>query len=307
MKKPIYVLPLLALVGLTLAIVASIYSNQATKADSQGMLSFQPPFASYIAGTGIVESTTGNIAIGTPVSGVVMEIYVKVGDQVKAGDALFKIDDRDLQAQLVTATARVKEAETALLKPTHRYANAIRLKKTNPNAISTQDFSDLHDDAVHADAVLTLAKAQVTQLQQQIALHTVRAPIAGQILQLKMRLGMYIEGSSVSPSLLMLGGDDRLYLRANIDEQDVWRFHSRNNAITFVRGHPELKLPLRYEYTEPFMIPKPALTGVSTERTDTRVLEVLYSFGHPDFPVYVGQLLDVYIETPTSQHPGDKS
>lgn len=300
MKKRAYILPILAILGLVLAIAATIYSNQSTKVKGQDILPFQPPFASYIAGTGMVEATTGNIAIGTPVSGIVMEIYVKVGDQVKAGKALFKIDDRDLQAQLLTATAKVKEAAAVLLKPTHRLENAERLKQSNPNAISVQDLSDLRDDTAQANATLELAKAQVAQLQLQIAHHTVRAPVAGEILQLKMRLGEYIEGSSLSPPLLMLGGDDRMHLRVNVDEQDAWRFQASAKTISFVRGHPELKIPLRYEYTEPYMVPKPALTGVSTERTDTRVLQVIYSFTHPDFPVYVGQLLDVYIEAPAS-------
>src|SRR5262249_48521489 len=72
------------------------------------------PFASYIAGAGMVESSTENIAIGTPVSGVVASIYVKWGDWVNAGDRLFKIDDRDLEAQLLPAEAKVKEACSAM-------------------------------------------------------------------------------------------------------------------------------------------------------------------------------------------------
>ncbi len=48
--------------------------------------------------------------------------------------------------------------------------------------------------------------------------------------------------------------------------------------------------------TEPYIIPKTSLTGQTIERVDTRVLQVLYRFQKGDFPIYAGQLLDVYIE-----------
>jgi len=40
------------------------------------------------------------------------------------------------------------------------------------------------------------------------------------------------------------------------------------------------------------------VTGDSTERVDSRVLQIVYSFDPAKLPVYVGQWLDVYIETP---------
>jgi len=42
-----------------------------------------------------------------------------------------------------------------------------------------------------------------------------------------------------------------------------------------------------------------SLTGQGTERTDTRVLQVIYSFDPAALPVYVGQQVDVFIEAPS--------
>ena len=47
---------------------------------------------------------------------------------------------------------------------------------------------------------------------------------------------------------------------------------------------------------EPYVVPKKSLTGGSTERVDTRVLQALYSFDHGQLPAYVGQQVDVFIE-----------
>jgi hypothetical protein len=45
------------------------------------------------------------------------------------------------------------------------------------------------------------------------------------------------------------------------------------------------------------------LTGDSTERVDTRVLQVLYSFNRSALPVYVGQQVDVSIEARPTTAP----
>lgn len=295
--KRTYILPLLAILGLCLAIAAVIYGNRPAGEKTQGIPVFQPPFDAYVAGVGIVEASSGNIAVGAPVSGVVTEIYVKVGNHVKAGDPLFKIDASDLQAQLVTAHAKVKEAEAALQQPRHRFEYAENLYKRNPDVISSQDLSDRRDEAAQAEAALALAKAQLEQLQMEVERHTVHALVSGEILQLKMRLGEFVEGSnSLTSPLLMLGSDDRMNVRVDIDEHDAWRVQPKAEAVAFVRGNPAIKIPLRYEYTEPYVVPKTTLTGQSTERTDTRVLQTLYSFERANLPVYTGQLLDVYIE-----------
>ena len=62
----------------------------------------------------MVEASTENISIGSALPGVVLEVFVpveKVGTIVKAGDPLFKVDDRALQAQLKYQQASVYAAE----------------------------------------------------------------------------------------------------------------------------------------------------------------------------------------------------
>jgi hypothetical protein len=67
-----------------------------------------------IAGAGLIETRRENIPLGTLVSGVVTKVFVKRGDVVKAGDPLFQLDDRDLQAQLGVAVANLAAAEAQL-------------------------------------------------------------------------------------------------------------------------------------------------------------------------------------------------
>jgi len=88
----------LGVLGVTLSLIhnyATVGAASATVADPA-----RAPYATYIAASGIVEANTRNIAIATPVAGTVAHVLVKVGDRVTAGQPLFSLDDRDLQAQL---------------------------------------------------------------------------------------------------------------------------------------------------------------------------------------------------------------
>jgi hypothetical protein len=113
-----------------------------------------------------------------------------------------------------------------------------------------------------------------------------------------LRPGEYAQTGVLSTPLIRLGDLDRLHIRVDIDENDAWRFKPETRAIAFLRGNRDLKAKLGFVRTEPYVTPKTSLTGSSTERVDTRVLQVIYSFDRNALPAYVGQQLDVFIETP---------
>ncbi|MFO0082199.1 MAG: secretion protein HlyD, partial [Phycisphaerales bacterium] len=58
---------------------------------------------------------------------------------------------------------------------------------------------------------------------------------------------------------------------------------------------------------EPYVIPKRSLTGESTERVDTRVLQVVYAFPREALNAYVGQQVDVRIEAGDASRAGTQA
>lgn len=297
-------LPTLSLLGLAAAALLAVRADRvATVADASPAI-LQSPYADAVAGSGVVEAHGGNIAVGSPVPGIVTAIPVKVGDRVQQGDPLFRIDTRDLQARLATARATVASAEAALRKPLHRLQYAQQLLAQDPNALSSQALDERKDDAAQARAALALARARLAQLQTELARHTVRAPVSGRILQLKLRPGEYVAASATAPPLLLLGDTRQLDLRVDVDAYDAWRVRSGAAAVAWVRGHPELKVPLQFDHMEPHMVAKTALTGVGTERTDTRVLQLIYRLDTPGFDLHTGQQLQVFIQAGPPDAPG---
>src|SRR6266852_5452073 len=291
-----YILPLLAIIGVGVAVVMVIKGNRTRPVTQPVVQSAKAPFTSYIFGPGIVEARTENIAIGTPVSGIVTAIYAKWGDQVQTGHPLFKIDSSDLLAQVLPALAKVKEAEANLAKVKNRLRVGEGL---SPGvSISVEEMDNRRFDVAVDEAARASAEAQVQQIRTEIERRPVRAPLPGRILQIKTRLGEYAQSGSLSTPVMLLGDDTQLHVRVDIDENDAWRFPPCAPAMAFVRGNPDMKVPVRYERTDPDVVPRVLLTGDSTQRTDTRVLQVIYSFNRASLPVYVGQQMDVFIEAP---------
>lgn len=302
-----YILPLIALLGVIVATVIIIRDNRPATTHAPAIQPPESPWSSCIAGAGIIETALGNTVLGAPVPGIVTGIHVKVGDHVKAGDPLFRIDDRDLQARLVTMTAKVKEAEAALRQPRHQLEYAQKLARRDAGAISRQDLTNRQDEAARARASLELARAQVRQLEMDIDRRIVRAPAAGQVLKIGVRLGEFVDGGNAATPGMLFGQDDKLYVRTDIDENEEWRLQPGAEAVAFVRGNRAIEIPLRFEYIEPYITPKTALTGQATERTDRRVLQVIYSFDPDDLPVHIGQQVDVFIQAqPVTQQSGGK-
>ncbi|GAC1583321.1 MAG: hypothetical protein NVS3B5_17890 [Sphingomicrobium sp.] len=290
------VLPLLAVVGVALAITAVMVGDRTPPGASAVVNPVVSPFDTSVAGAGIVEASSENIAIGTPVSGIVTAITVKWGDRVNNGDLLFKIDDRDLQGQLLIANAKVKEAEAGLAKVKNLLDIGEGLSKGS--SISVVDLANRRFDVGIHEGTVASAKAQVDQLKIEVDRRTVRAPLASRILQIKIHPGEYAQSGVVSPPLMLLGDDTRLHVRVDVNENDAWRIKPTASAMAYVPGNPDLNVRLRFERIEPYAVPKVSLTGESTERTDTRVLQVIYSFERGELPIYIGQRMNVYVDAP---------
>jgi|688.fasta_scaffold01609_23 HlyD family secretion protein len=155
-----------------------------------------------------------------------------------------------------------------------------------------------------AEARVQSSEAAVREVEIEIARRTVRAPIAGTVLQLNARAGEWAEAASGSRPLLLLGDLRRLHVRVDIDENDAWRFRRDAKGLGFVKGNGQLSTELTFVRVDPYVLPKRSLTGDSFERVDTRVLQVIYSFAPDALPVYPGQQMDVFLEASVDAMPG---
>jgi HlyD family secretion protein len=275
----------------------------------------QPPapppasdFRNTVAAVGLVEASTENISVGSPLAAVVARVLVTPGQAVKAGDPLFELDVRQLRAELAVrqqslavARARVDVARARLedLQRQLQFAEQVRDRR----AISVEELTRRRSavetagaELAEAQALVAASQAQVHAVEVEMERSVVRAPIDAEVLQVKVRAGEFAPATPTSTPLVLLGRSKPLHVRVDVDEHEGWRVRQGAPGVGHLRGNSDATTPLLFVRFEPFVVPKRSLTGDSTERVDTRVLQVIYRIERDDLPVFIGQQLDVFIE-----------
>ena len=293
-------LPFFAIMGVGVCVFMIHFSN---KKPPIPPIVFSPPtspYKHYIAGEGIIESADKNIVIAPALSELISNVYVTVGSLVKKDAPLFKLDTRHLEAQLKHAIQEKKIALTDYENQKNQYSFYKRLK--NKTAVSEQAYKAAFYAMELARERVASSASNINIIKTDIERSTTRAPIDGEVLQVNIKVGQFANSNPVNQTPLLLFGDTKTYnLRINIDEEDAWRFIKGTPATAFVLGNANIFIPLTFVYLEPYIIPKVSLSGSDIERVDTRVLQVVYQFPRKEYPVYAGQLLDVYIEARPSE------
>lgn len=351
-----YLLPLAAIAALTFAVLQAVKAQQKPPPGSPPVEPAKSPYTTAIAGVGLVEPETENIAIGTHVQGVVERVLVKVGDSVKPGSPLFRLDDRQMQAELrvriaqrdasaaaldkLNAMPRPAEVPPAEAKVTEMRAtlklartSLDRLRRIGNSAVSDDeltrqqtavavaeaqlaktesDLALLKEGAWEADKLVQAASvkqadAQVAQTRTEVERLEVRAPrlrwdaaasdpTVYEVLQVNVRPGEFVSNTP-GQALVVLGTVGRLHVRVDIDENDIPRFQPNLPGVAKARGNAKEEFRLRFVRVEPYVIPKKSLTGGNIERVDTRVLQVIYAIDTSGHTLYVGQQMDVFLDS----------
>lgn len=265
------------------------------------------------------------VAPGTPLfrlddRALLGELAVKRAAVSEATSALVRLEAEPrkeripvLVAQVNEARAAVALAEDALKRAEETFARKVSteqdlIAKREALATARAQFeratADLdllkagswEYDRDVARAAVTKADAEVERIETEVDRLIVRALVAGRVLQVNVRPGEFV-GAPPGQPLVVLGNVEKLHVRVDIDEFDIPRFHETAPATAVPRGNLQERYPLEFFRVEPFVVPKKSLTGDTTERVDTRVLQVIYTCdptGRP--PLFVGQQMEVFIE-----------
>lgn len=349
-----YLIPILAVAGMAVAIYTVRSENKPIKPALPVAEPARSPFKAFVAGAGIIEAASQNIAIGSSLAGVVWTVPVKVGDKVSAGTVLFTIDDRAAKAELASRRALLAIAEQTLARlfgmprPEEVPAAEALVREAAASLADNKAQLDLWEgvqdkravsvdevnrkkfafaagearlERAKADLALLKAgawgpeievakaqvessKAQVLAAQTEVDRLTVRAPIDCTVMQVNVRVGEFAPAGVTAIPLMMVGDVEILHVRTDIDENDAWRVRPGAKAKGSLRGNSEISFDLEFVRVEPYVVPKKSLTGDSSERVDTRVLQVLYAFKRGELPVYTGQQVDVFIDAPPRRAAG---
>ncbi|HVG03186.1 MAG TPA: efflux RND transporter periplasmic adaptor subunit [Nitrospira sp.] len=305
----------LAVGGVTLAVWTVLTAGKQTPMPTPLV---EPPRSQYdrtVAATGIIEAVNENVRIGPPAAGLVTKVFVAVGDRVGEGDPLLQLDDRDLRAQLVARQAAIPPAQAQVEEQRYRIGDLdTQLKRLqavrDSRAVSEDDVKRTWYASEMAKRALSRFEATLKQViaqrdETQILLDrlTVRSPRVGTVLQVNVRAGEYALTTGAIEPLMLLGDMQQLQVRAEVDEVNAPLVIPQAPGIAYLKGNTTHAIPLSFVRVEPYIVPKKSLTGDNSERVDTRVLQIIYRFERPPFPVYAGQQVDVFIDRTSAPSP----
>ena len=247
---------------------------------------FDSPFAAIAAGKLAVEG--GVIQVAARTAGVVRDVYVQEGAEVKKGDVLARLEDDELRlsAEENRAAAEQAKAQIAQLEVEKKAAarELQRLETLAAHNFAAAQAVDKQRDALDtADAQIAAQKAAVHTAEAQLAatayqleLTAVRAPADGRIVRRYANPGSGASTLNVSTMFDLEPRTARI-VRAELAESDLPNV-TIGQTVQIVPDadptHPWTGTVLRRSYQ---FGARKLLSDDPSEKTDERVVEVVAS------------------------------
>jgi multidrug efflux system membrane fusion protein len=149
-----------------------------------------------LSATGVVEPIQ-TVAVQAQVSGPIVRIAFREGQDVKKGQVLFELDPRPFQAAL-------KQAEGLLARDHATAANAEEQAKrystlAEKEYVTAEQNDAARSSAAAASATVSASQAAVDQARLNLQYATIRAPISGRTGSLRVREGNLVRSSDATP------------------------------------------------------------------------------------------------------------
>ena len=211
--------------------------------------------------TGIVEPVN-IVEVKSKASGQINRMTVETGSDVMPGDLLVQLDTRDVDARYNQAKADRDAAKSRLdvaLETRRRQRQLFQER-----IITEQEFQQGLADSSSSATAFIRADAALDIAQQQREDATVRAPIAGTIIDKTVSVGSVITSSTGSmgagTTLLKMADLSRVRVRAKFNETDIGNVQPGLAATVTVDAFPEAPFRGIVEKIEPIAVVEQSVT-----------------------------------------------
>ena len=189
--------------------------------------------------TGLMEPVR-TVEVKSKASGEILRLHVDTGDELEPGALLAEIDPRDVrndfnqtEADLNVARARV-EISTAQLERSRLLLEAGVITEAEHESANL-DFANAQANLVKATTSMELAELRLSDV-------TIRAPMAGTIIQKNVEEGQVIQSASQNVSggttLFIMANLAEMQVRTLVDETDVGQVSADLTATVTVEAFP---------------------------------------------------------------------
>lgn len=226
-----------------------------------------------------------DVTITPQVSGQLMQICVKEGQQVKKGQTLFVIDSRNAQLELQAAQANLKASIAQEKSARLEYESN---KNLFEKKIVSQYLLDTSENAYsQAQAAVDQARASVDRAKVNLGFCTITAMVAGVIGEIPVRIG-----DQVSPvtHLTILSGntvmDAEFSVTENLIESSISAGLSQTDKAKYIAALPDATFMMKNGTEYPYKGRITSITGMVDAATGS--LAVKATFPNPDGHLFSG-------------------
>lgn len=234
------------LAGLAVFVVAGLsavlwmsYHKDSKKPAFQTEAVKRRDIAASVQSTGVIRAKIGaEVKVGARISGRVERLFANIGDVVKKGQLIARLEQVDLRAKVDEAKMNLKTAE-ANLELSQKTIQ--RMQNLYAKDFVSKDKVDL------AERDMKAAQAQVNQIREtirfaetQMSYANIYAPISGVIASVTTQQGETVSASSLSvPTFVTIVDLNRLEIYAYVDETDIGKIKPGLEATFTVDSFPE--------------------------------------------------------------------
>lgn len=192
-----------------------------------------------VEATGVIQPINA-VQVKSKASGQVMHLHVSTGSQVKPNDLLVEIDPRDAKSRYDQAVAALQAAQASVTVTKSQLDRSQSLAKEGVITAPEVETAVL----ASANAVSNLVAAQAALDQAKIALEdvTIRAPMAGTVIEKDVSEGQVISSATNTvgggTTLLTMADLGQVYDSTLVSESDIGNVKAGQNASVKVDAYP---------------------------------------------------------------------
>lgn len=205
-----------------------------------------------VEATGSVEPIR-EVEVKSKASGEILRLHVDVGDEVQPGTLLAEVDPRDVRNGYEQAKADLEVAQARAAISEQQLSRQQEL--LSAGVITQQELESATLDAANSSANLVKAQTNFELAELRMADVTIRAPLAGTILQRNVEEGTVIQSASQNVSggsvLFIMAELAAMQVRTLVDETDMGQLRAGMSAEVSVEAYPERVFRGSVEKIEP--------------------------------------------------------
>jgi len=190
------------------------------------------------------------VEIRPQVTGIIKERFFVEGRGVKKGDRLYQIDPVPFKAALLSAKARVAQAEARLVQAKQNHARVKPLLEEQ--AVSQKDVDDAVAEDLAAAAALEAAKGDLVKAKFDFDNTLIIAPIDGMIERTKVYEGRLV--SAQTDLLTIIHQVDPMYVTVSAPESFLLKRGTLLQRGSNTRASISCGVPLSFWTTRPMLM-----------------------------------------------------